>query len=80
MRWLAWWRPLPGILLLVCLTHPGVETFATWEHTLRDGNDAEANVTVLVLLVGTALLSTIAIVTRFRASRVASTIRTGPHL
>jgi succinate dehydrogenase hydrophobic anchor subunit len=80
VRRLAWWRLLPGIFLLICLTHPVVGTFDTWDDTLRDGNDAEANVTILILMVGMALLAAVAIVARFRPPRVASTARSGPHL
>ena len=69
MSRLAWRQFLLAILLLVCLGYPVAESFETWDDTLRDGNDAEANVIIVVLIVGMAVLGAIALVAAFRPPR-----------
>jgi hypothetical protein len=43
-----------GIVLLICLVCPLVETFDHWDHTLQTGNDTEYALVVLALCVGVA--------------------------
>ena len=43
-------------ILAICIGGPIVETFDQWDHTGQDGNDTEANVVIVALCVGLALL------------------------
>ena len=55
-------------ILALCLGGPIAEMFDSWDHTLQDGNDTEANVVVAALCVGVAFaIGTIVVVARLRA-------------
>src|SRR5262245_55534148 len=60
-------RLLGAAIVVICIGVPLVESFDTWDHTLSDGNDTEANVVVAALCVGLALSTAARIViTRVR--------------
>jgi len=42
------------LVLLTCLICPLLETFDTWDHTIRTGNETEYGLVVLALCVGVA--------------------------
>ena len=48
-------RLLGAAIIAICIVVPLVESFDTWDHTLSDGNDTEANVVIAALCVGLAL-------------------------
>jgi hypothetical protein len=48
-------RLLAAVIVVICIGVPLVESFDTWDHTLSDGNDTEANVVIAALCVGLAL-------------------------
>jgi hypothetical protein len=48
-------RIVGAAVIAICVIVPAIEAFDTWDHTLRDGNDTEANVVVASLCVGLAL-------------------------
>ena len=55
-------------IVVIALVVPIVEAFDSWDHTLQDGNDTEANVVVAALCVGVAFaIGTILVTTRIRA-------------
>jgi hypothetical protein len=61
-------RLLGAAIVVICIGVPLVESFDTWDHTLSDGNDTEANVVVAALCVGLALSTAARIViTRVRS-------------
>jgi len=47
-------RLLGAVVIAICVVVPMVEAFDTWDHTLSDGNDTEANVVIAALCVGVA--------------------------
>ena len=66
-----------AIILAICIGGPIVEMFDSWDHTLQDGNDTEANVVVVALCVGLALsLATTVVIARIRALAATSPLRT----
>jgi hypothetical protein len=48
-------RLLAAAIVVICVAVPLVESFDTWDHTLSDGNDTEANVVIAALCVGLAI-------------------------
>lgn len=46
---------LGAVIVVICITVPLVESVDSWDHTLSDGNDTEANVVIAALCVGLAL-------------------------
>lgn len=48
-------RLLAAVIVVICVGVPLVESFDTWDHTLSDGNDTEANVVIAALCVGLAI-------------------------
>jgi hypothetical protein len=73
-------RRLLGVaILLICIGVPMIESFDTWDHTLLDGNDTEANVVLAALCVGVALTTAATIViTRVRSLPVDARFRVSP--
>ena len=66
-----------AIILAICIGGPIVEMFDSWDHTLQDGNDTEANVVVVALCVGLALsVATTVVIARIRALAATSRPRT----
>jgi hypothetical protein len=60
-------RLVIAAILAICLGAPIVEMFDSWDHTLQDGNDTEANVVVAALCIGVAMaIGTIVVVERIR--------------
>jgi hypothetical protein len=57
-------RLLGALIVAICIGVPFVESFDTWDHTARDGNDTEANVVVAALCVGLTLSASAPIVVR----------------
>ena len=47
-------RLISAIIVAICLVVPVVEAFDSWDHTLQDGNDTEANVVIVAVCVGFA--------------------------
>jgi hypothetical protein len=81
-------RRLVGVAIVaICIGMPLIESFDSWDHTLTDGNDTEANVVLVALCVGLALSTSAAIVVEslrwllanlrlaMRSQSVATTIR-----
>jgi hypothetical protein len=59
---------LIAAIIAISLGAPVAEMFDRWDHTLKDGNDTEANVVVVALCVGVAFaIGTIVIASRIRA-------------
>jgi hypothetical protein len=55
-------------IIATSLGAPVAEMFDRWDHTLKDGNDTEANVVIVALCVGVAFaVGTIVIASRIRA-------------
>jgi hypothetical protein len=55
-------------IIATSLGAPVAEMFDRWDHTLKDGNDTEANVVIVALCVGIAFaIGTIVIASRIRA-------------
>jgi hypothetical protein len=55
-------------IIATSLGAPVAELFDRWDHTLKDGNDTEANVIILALCVGAAFaVGTIVVAGRIRA-------------
>jgi len=55
-------------IIAISLGAPVAEMFDSWDQTLKDGNDTEANVVVAVLCIGVALaIGTIVVSGRIRA-------------
>src|SRR5262245_53082232 len=48
-------RLFGAVIIAICIVVPLVESFDTWDNTLSDGNDTEANVVIAALCVGLAL-------------------------
>jgi len=48
-------RLLGAGIIAICIVVPLVESLDTWDNTLSDGNDTEANVVIAALCVGLAL-------------------------
>ena len=48
-------RLLGVIVVIVCIAVPLVEAFDSWDRTLEDGNDTEANAVLVAVTVGVAL-------------------------
>jgi hypothetical protein len=48
-------RILGAAIVLICISVPVIESFDTWDQTLIDGNDTEANIVIAALCVGLAL-------------------------
>jgi hypothetical protein len=72
-------RLFGAVVIAVCVVVPMVEAFDTWDHTLSDGNDTEANVVIAALCVGVALtLGTSIVVTPPRS--IATDARFQPTL
>jgi hypothetical protein len=66
-----------AIILAICIGGPIVEMFDSWDHTLQDGNDTEANVVVVALCVGLVLsVATTVVIARIRALAATSRPRT----
>jgi hypothetical protein len=58
-------RPfLSAAIVAICIGVPLIEAFDRWDQTLKDGNDAEANVVVAALCVGLALSAVHTVVNR----------------
>jgi len=56
-------RRLVGIaIVVICIGVPLIESVDTWDHTLSDGNDTEANVVLVALCVGLALSTAVRLV------------------
>ena len=62
-------RLLAAVIVVICIGVPLVESFDTWDHTLSDGNDTEANVVIAALCVGLALsaAASLIVIAPFRA-------------
>jgi hypothetical protein len=55
-------------LISICLGASIVEMFDSWDQTLKDGNDTEANVAVAALCIGVAFaIGTMVVANRIRA-------------
>jgi drug/metabolite transporter (DMT)-like permease len=62
-RWFA-----VAAILAIALGAPILEMFDQWDQTLRDGNDAEANLVIAALCIGAAMvIGTVVVVARIRA-------------
>lgn len=61
-------RVFVAALLAVCLGAPIAEMFDRWDHTLQDGNDAEANLVVVVICVGIGFVAATAGLRNLRPS------------
>jgi hypothetical protein len=62
-------RLAAAAIVAICVGAPIVEMFDQWDHTLQDGNDTEANVALVALTVGLAIVvSGIVLVARIRGS------------
>lgn len=48
-------RILGAAIVVICVCVPIIESFDTWDQTLVDGNDTEANLVIAALCVGLAL-------------------------
>jgi len=48
-------RFLGAAIVVICVCVPIIESFDTWDQTLVDGNDTEANLVIAALCVGLAL-------------------------
>jgi len=48
-------RFIGTLIVAICVTVPIVESFDTWDNTLQNGDDTEANVVVVALCLGFAL-------------------------
>jgi hypothetical protein len=73
-------RLAAAAIVAICVGAPIVEMFDQWDHTLQDGNDTEANVALVALTVGLAIVvSGIVLVARIRGSslmRASGSVRT----
>jgi hypothetical protein len=49
-------RLLGAMVVILCVAVPVVEAFDSWDRTLQDGNDTEANVVLVAVTIGVALL------------------------
>lgn len=58
---------LVAVVLLTCFGAPIAEAVDSWDHTLQDGNDTEANLVIAVVCAGIALTLTTVLVRRLRA-------------
>jgi hypothetical protein len=68
-------RFLAVAVVAICICVPTIEAVDSWDHTLQDGNDTEANLVVTALCVGFALTAAMTMVmVRLRA------IPTAAHL
>ena len=57
-------RLLGAAIVVICIGTPLIESIDTWDHTLNDGNDTEANVVIVALCLGLALSAVATIVVR----------------
>lgn len=48
-------RMFGAAIVVICITVPLVESVDSWDHTLSDGNDTEANVVIAALCIGLAV-------------------------
>ena len=48
-------RILGAAIVAICIGVPLIEAFDSWDQTLRDGNDSEANIVIAALCIGAAL-------------------------
>jgi hypothetical protein len=58
-------RLLGAAIVAICIGVPLIEAFDRWDQTLKDGNDAEANVVVAALCVGLAPSAVHTVVNRY---------------
>src|SRR5262245_25962970 len=54
-------RLFGAAIIAICIVVPLVESLDTWDNTLSDGNDTEANVVIAALCVGMALSAAVKI-------------------
>jgi hypothetical protein len=59
-------RYLGAAIVLICICVPVIESFDTWDQTLVDGNDTEANIVIAALCVGLALTAATIVITPVR--------------
>jgi hypothetical protein len=61
-------RLVGAAIVAICVIVPLVESFDSWDRTVQDGNDTEANVVIAALCIGVALsAATTIVVVRIRA-------------
>ena len=60
-------RVLAAIIVALCVGVPIAEAFDSWDNTLQDGNDTEANLVVAAICVGFALTVAATLIARLRA-------------
>lgn len=48
-----------ALILVATLAGPVAEMFDRWDHTVQDGNDTEANIVIVALCVGVAIVAAV---------------------